>query len=164
MEGEGAGRPVGSLNKYNKTVKEQVLTIFDKFNEGEDDGRWSLETWAKNNLTLFYTKVLDKFCPVIQQTTHKIEGNISIQVIAYPIEQRSFKQLPDKVIEQITTDTIGLISNGDDINKSNVDRIRLSNDDQLKVDQPTVIGDTSTAIGDISTATNSSCNAGDAGG
>jgi hypothetical protein len=45
------GRPIGAVNKINKTIKESVLNVFNKI---QDDPQHNLETFAKKYPREFY--------------------------------------------------------------------------------------------------------------
>ena len=45
------GRPIGAVNKINKTIKESVLNVFNKIQE---DPQHNLETFAKKHPKEFY--------------------------------------------------------------------------------------------------------------
>lgn len=56
-KGQG-GRPKGAKNVVNRTVKETVLEVFNKMQEGEH----SLQAWAETEPTEFY-KIASKLIP-----------------------------------------------------------------------------------------------------
>lgn len=53
-----SGRPVGATNVVNRTVKETVLEVFNKLQQGDH----SLEKWAEDEPTEFY-KIASKLIP-----------------------------------------------------------------------------------------------------
>lgn len=54
----GTGRPPGAKNVVNRTVKETVLEVFNKLQQGKN----SLEAWAEEEPTEFY-KIASKLIP-----------------------------------------------------------------------------------------------------
>ena len=72
-KGIATGRPRGAINKTTKAVKEVFATVFSDLQE---DPKYNLEKWAKENTTEFY-KVATKLIPL--QIAG--DGTPSIQVI-----------------------------------------------------------------------------------
>ncbi len=70
--GQG-GRPVGAKNVVNKTVKETVLTIFNKL---QNDPEANLEAWAKSDLTEFY-RIASKLIPTEVTAAVEHSGGVS---------------------------------------------------------------------------------------
>lgn len=54
----GTGRPPGAKNVVNRTVKETVLEVFNRLQQGE----FSLANWAETEPTEFY-KIASKLIP-----------------------------------------------------------------------------------------------------
>lgn len=75
-KGEG-GRPKGAQNKLTKTVREAV---FDTFNELQEDKRYNLKAFAKENPTEFY-KIAAKLIPADIKAEVKTVDNEGIKVI-----------------------------------------------------------------------------------
>lgn len=70
-KGEG-GRPVGAKNIVNRTVKETVLEVFNKLQEGEK----SLFKWAEQEPTEFY-RIAAKLIPTELTGTVKHTINVT---------------------------------------------------------------------------------------
>ena len=89
-KGTAPGRPKGAINKTTKAVKEVFATVFSDLQE---DPKYNLKIWAKENTTEFY-KLATKLIPL--QTDIQQDGNFSaIQIIQIPDNGRS-RQLTEK--------------------------------------------------------------------
>lgn len=62
MKGESKGRPVGTPNKINKTVREAVLNVFNRLQDETLYPRANLMNWAESEPTEFY-KIAAKLIP-----------------------------------------------------------------------------------------------------
>lgn len=68
-KGEG-GRPLGAQNKFTKTVKETVLSVFQELQE---DPRHNLKAFAKENPKEFYN-IAAKLIPTEMSGGLKLTG------------------------------------------------------------------------------------------
>jgi len=73
------GRPVGAVNKINKTIKESVLNVFNKI---QDDPQHNLETFAKKYPREFYL-IASKLIP-----TEMIGSTETIIKVTIPEERQ----------------------------------------------------------------------------
>lgn len=71
-----SGRPPGAKNIVNRTVKETVLEVFNKLQDG---GPASLEKWAKEEPTEFY-KIASKLIPTEVSQQVEVTGGVQIYI------------------------------------------------------------------------------------
>ena len=80
------GRPVGSVNKVNRLIKDVFSEVF---NELQTDPETSLETWARKNQRDFYN-IVTKLIPVQLDHAGEVIQRIIIE------DNRNCKQLEDE--------------------------------------------------------------------
>lgn len=73
----GAGRPKGSVDPKTKLAKEAIEQVFTSL---QSDDETSLETWARNNLGVFYTALFPKLLPVQMQHSGESGGPLYVVI------------------------------------------------------------------------------------
>ena len=72
---EGAGRPQGSQNKFNKQFKDLLTETIQALEEKKDHG---LQAWAEEHPSDFY-RICSKLVP--QEMVGEFTGDITIRVV-----------------------------------------------------------------------------------
>ncbi len=81
------GRKKGSKNKIQKDLKEDILKVFRRMG-----GVRAMLTWAKDNQTEFYTRVVPRMIPQTASITATVEQTVTHR---FDLTKLTFEELAD---------------------------------------------------------------------